>query len=202
MSSLSSSLEEFEKQLGLPSDFFHALLDEGDWSFVIKLHAVIEAATSHLLAATLGRDDLLGIFSYLALGDQKTGKIAFGRALNVLSTSDRRFITSLSKIRNELVHDIRNASFSLKEYVAGMDSNQLRQMAEVTLAADEVPTRPPEAVQTFRDAPKRQLWTRAMHMVLSAYEHKTAAEEFHWQNRMMREAMGVDDDDDDELEGA
>ncbi len=201
MSPFEDSLHAFEKELGLAAGFFQALLREDDWSFVIKLHAVIEAATSHLLAETLGRTDLLGVLSHLELGDQKTGKVAFGRALSCLSHDDRRFITTLSKIRNTLVHDIRNAAFSLPEYVARLDRNQIRQIAEATVVAEPTAGRrapPTDAVQSFRGNPKQRLWHRAMLMVFDAYQNKTAAQASHWQNRMMREAMGVDDDEDND----
>jgi len=37
----------------LPDDFYNNLLKEDDWSFVIKLHSLIEASVTHLLTETL-----------------------------------------------------------------------------------------------------------------------------------------------------
>src|SRR6187551_2310931 len=43
-----------EQQLGLPVGFLRELYDRGDdWSFVIKAHAFLEAALTHLLAKHL-----------------------------------------------------------------------------------------------------------------------------------------------------
>jgi len=40
---------ELEKAVGVRAGFFYRLLEEDDWSFVIKLHALFEAVCSHLL---------------------------------------------------------------------------------------------------------------------------------------------------------
>lgn len=40
---------ELESKIGVKSGFFASLLEEDDWSFVIKLHALFEAACTHLL---------------------------------------------------------------------------------------------------------------------------------------------------------
>ena len=58
---------QFEKELNLPNGFFlNLLIKEDDWSFIIKLHALVEAAVSHLLASICG-DRLLDIFTRLEL---------------------------------------------------------------------------------------------------------------------------------------
>jgi hypothetical protein len=41
-------VEESEPLLGLEKGFFRKLLTEDDWSFVIKTHALIEAALTRL----------------------------------------------------------------------------------------------------------------------------------------------------------
>ena len=59
-------IAEIENQLGLPTGFLRSLYDhEDDWSFVIKSHAFLEAALTHLLAEHLGKEDLLPVFAYL-----------------------------------------------------------------------------------------------------------------------------------------
>ena len=46
---MDEGIVEFEKKLGVPSGFVKKLLDEDDWSFIIKLHALFEASCAHLL---------------------------------------------------------------------------------------------------------------------------------------------------------
>ena len=40
---------ELEAKVGVKENFFRGLLEEDDWSFVIKLHALFEASCTHLL---------------------------------------------------------------------------------------------------------------------------------------------------------
>ena len=46
---LNPDVENLEKTLGMPPGFLSRLVEEDDWSFVIKSHALIESALSYLL---------------------------------------------------------------------------------------------------------------------------------------------------------
>ena len=59
------------ERLGLPRDFYAKLLDEDDWSFVIKANALVEAACSDALAARLHAPELATCFATLDLGHNK-----------------------------------------------------------------------------------------------------------------------------------
>jgi hypothetical protein len=91
---------------------------EDDWSFVIKSHAFLEAALTHLLADHLGKADLLPVFAYLETSNVRTGKLAFVKAFDLLDKGARRFIHTLSELRNDLVHEVGNVNFSFSSYVA------------------------------------------------------------------------------------
>jgi hypothetical protein len=54
---------ELESKLGLDQGFFGNLQSEDDWSFVIKLHALFEAACTHLLLFHFQELELTDIFS-------------------------------------------------------------------------------------------------------------------------------------------
>jgi hypothetical protein len=206
MRPLDDSIQAFARDLGLPEDFFRSLLGESDWSFVIKLHAVIESAVSHLLAGTLGRSDLLGLFGRLELGNPTTGKLAFGKALNCLDDDERGFIRQLSELRNSLVHDVRNVSFSFTNYISALDPNKLRAIAQsvyIPNPSESDVNHKQLALTLFKQDPRRQIWTCAMVFLLQAYQYKEAARRLHTDNQLMREAMGRDDDEEDEQpEGA
>lgn len=108
---------ELEAKLGIPRDFFRHLLEEDDWSFVIKLHALFEAACTHLLLFHFKEPALAELFARIELSNRTTGKIMFLGKLGLLSKEDRRLISTLSELRNSLVHDVRNSEFSLGEMV-------------------------------------------------------------------------------------
>jgi hypothetical protein len=109
-------ISELEAQLGLPQGFCHALLEEDDWSFIIKLHSLVEAAVTQLVVETIGLPELHSIFSRLDLSGTSSGKMAFVKELSLLTDDERRFIAKLSEVRNDLVHNISNVSADLHKY--------------------------------------------------------------------------------------
>lgn len=121
-----SSVMTLENELSLPEGFLNSLKDEDDWSFIIKIHALIEAAVSYLLTQKFGHDELLPIFSRMELSNKTTGKISFISALELLNKDERQFISSLSELRNLLVHNIRNVSFDLKGYALTLKQDKKR----------------------------------------------------------------------------
>jgi hypothetical protein len=118
------ALEKLETRLGLPKGFCEALVKEDDWSFIVKLHALLEAALTALLTAKLA-PELRPIFARLEMSRSDTGKIAFAKALGLISPEDYRLIHTLSELRNDLVHSVDMIGFNLTAYVAGLDSSKL-----------------------------------------------------------------------------
>lgn len=120
-----------EGRLSVPKGFFVKLLNEDDWSFIIKLHALIEGAVSCLLTKSVGDGCLGDVFSRIELSNNKTGKIAFVKSLGLLTEDERKFIEKLSKMRNKLIHNISKISFNLKSYIGELDNNQIKQLIEI-----------------------------------------------------------------------
>jgi hypothetical protein len=108
-------VRQLEKDLGLPDGFFEDLAQEDDWSFVIKLHALIEAAVTHLLVESVAKPSLRNVFSQIALSDTRTGKLAFADNLGLVDRDVRRFIRTLSQLRNEFVHNVSNVNIDLAD---------------------------------------------------------------------------------------
>lgn len=119
-------IKELEEELAVPAVFFHGLLEEDDWSFAIKLHALIEAAITHLLTEALGEPELRDIISRLELSNLTTGKLAFVKSMSLLDRDSRRFIQKLSELRNHLVHDVANVSINLKDYFSSLEEGELK----------------------------------------------------------------------------
>ena len=121
-------IAEIENQLGLPTGFLRGLYDhEDDWSFVIKAHAFLEAALTHLLADHLGKEDLLPVFAYLETSNVRTGKLAFVKAFDLLDKGARRFIHTLSELRNDLVHEVSNVGFNFATYVGNLSDKERKE---------------------------------------------------------------------------
>jgi hypothetical protein len=120
---LSDATDWLEKELTLPKGFIAGLVQEDDWSFVIKAHALVEAALTNQLSASVD-ERLTSVFEQLELSDSRKGKIAFSKALGLLDSNQRKFIRFLSELRNELVHDVRRVAFDLNAHLSTLDSNQ------------------------------------------------------------------------------
>ena len=124
-----AGIAELEAKIGVREDFFRDLLREDDWSFVIKLHALFEAACTHLLLFHFKEPELTEIFARLELSNKTTGKVTFLAKLELLNKENRRLVSKLSELRNSLVHDVRNTEFSLAATVAGLAPSELKQFA-------------------------------------------------------------------------
>jgi hypothetical protein len=117
-------LAKLEDTLGLPAGFCEGLLREDDWSFVIKLHAILEAAVTTILVEKMGYAALQPVFARIEMSQEGSGKLAFAEAVSLLDGIDRRFIRKLSELRNQLVHRIQNVSFTVRSHVDALDTNQ------------------------------------------------------------------------------
>lgn len=117
------------QKLGLPEGFYNNLLNEDDWSFVIKLSALFEAAATHALTEGLGYPKLLNSFSYLDHANSKYGKIKLLNELEVITLEQAKFLTKLAELRNAFAHNISNVSMTFEQYIAPMDSNQRKAFA-------------------------------------------------------------------------
>jgi hypothetical protein len=162
MQSLADLVPVLEVKLGLDPGFFESLDgdDENDWSFVIKVHALIEASISHLLTEHVQRPELAPLFSRLDMSNKATGKAAFVKALRLLEEPERRFVSSLSELRNELVHDVRNVNFDLAAHVENMNTQgQDGFLKSFNLLSTEVTE---EVRKLFRLDPRQALWYSSM----------------------------------------
>jgi energy-converting hydrogenase A subunit M len=114
---LADEIPKLEEALGVEDGFFSKLSEEDDWSMIIKLHSLIEAAISELLAKRLKKDILVDAFSNMELSNKKSGKMAFVKALDLLDEPERRYISSLSELRNKLVHNVQNVNYQMHEEI-------------------------------------------------------------------------------------
>jgi hypothetical protein len=126
---VSEAILELESKIGVPTNFFRNLNNADDWSFVIKLHALFEAACSHLLLFHFKEPELSEVFSRLELSNKTTGKIAFLGKIGLLDKENRRFISTLSELRNSLVHDVRNSEFSLTNLLGTLEAAEVKNLA-------------------------------------------------------------------------
>lgn len=125
-------LAEHEHDLKIPKGVIWSLRDEPDhWTFFIKAHALIESALTMVLIAQDKR--LADVLEALPLSHTKYGKVTTARAMGILDQEDVAFVEIVQRVRNILVHDIRNVAFDFKKYFASLTAKQRRQIADVLL---------------------------------------------------------------------
>lgn len=124
MSDIFKIVSEFELRLSISNGFYTKLLTEDDWSFIIKLSALFEAACTHTLVAKLRTPELEESLSYLEQANSKYGKIKLLKNLGSIYPDQANFLEKLASLRNRFAHDISNVSLTFAQLVAQMDSNQ------------------------------------------------------------------------------
>lgn len=113
-----------EKRLGLVEGFYHQLLKSDDWSFVVKLNALFEAACTQALVVRLSCPELTNNLAHLDFADNKKGKVRLCFNLGIINDEQRTALNELAELRNTLVHRIENVDFSFDKYVQGLSEGK------------------------------------------------------------------------------
>jgi hypothetical protein len=103
------------KDLELPEGFLtNLLLEESDWSFIVKAQAILETAVTSLLVAHLGKPELEDV---IAEHLEMSQRIKMLSALNLCTPEQREMMRRLGNLRNRLAHTAQGTLFSLPEYL-------------------------------------------------------------------------------------
>ena len=116
-------LHKVETDLALPDRFVLDLVQQDDWSFTIKAHALLEAAVTQVLTTAIPDSRLHDLVSSLNLAGRHS-KLAYAEALNLLDRNHMRFLNELSQIRNIIVHHIREVRFTFRDYIDSLDPDR------------------------------------------------------------------------------
>jgi hypothetical protein len=131
-------VRDIETALNVPDGFFLSLVTENDWSFIIKMHALMESALTFLLSQTLtisvkdfseetfDEKALSRLLAWMELSGKRVGKVALAESLGLVLDYQRVFLNRLSELRNEVIHSVENVSFDFPTYVGSLDPNQKR----------------------------------------------------------------------------
>jgi hypothetical protein len=139
-------------------DFLHGLLKQDDWSFVIKAHALLEAAITQMVIANVGNEQLASFIERLPLGGQ-FGKIKLCEQLDLLPDAHRRFARWFSEFRNPLVHRLDKVTFTFGKHVKGFKADEARRWVDsvVWFSKDDPKTQKAWKL-IVRTAPKHTLF--------------------------------------------
>lgn len=157
---------KLEKDLKIPPCFYKTLLKEDDWSFIIKLHALIEASVACLLVKSIKEPKLENILVALPMSN----KIRYLKELSLLNDY-RGFIQALSEIRNGFVHEIKNVNVPLDEFLKQNNcaksklSSALKEFCENSEIESESKT----FMSSAKINPKTVIWILGAGMLTEVY---------------------------------
>jgi hypothetical protein len=106
------------------------IADGNDWLTIIRLHAMIETALNGSLLRHLGYQELSSVIGKLDTSNQQTGKVAFAKALGVLTNKEAVFIQKLSETRNFCVHDIHHFRFNAAAYLSNLNADKRKEFVK------------------------------------------------------------------------
>jgi hypothetical protein len=159
----------FEVELGVPLGFFEKLLHEDDWSFLIKLHALVEAASTNVLTEALNRPELRDQLARTPLSDSESGKLPMMKSLGIVSTPYRGFIRKLSELRNRAVHNVEHTSMSLKSMVVDASKEKRVALADALgVGVRSIETRR----ELLAENPRGLIWISALCLISMLALHK------------------------------
>jgi hypothetical protein len=165
---LEENIKPLEKRLNVTLGFFKDLLKEkNDWSFIIKIHSLVEAAVSYYLSLKIGNNKLENVFQKLPLSTASGGKIDFLRALGLLK-EHRGFIVLLSRLRNEYVHIVSNVSLRFEDYFVSHEDNFNTLVKEFRKIFSQYSK--PQASNIIKKTPRYAIWILTMILLMDAYE--------------------------------
>jgi len=163
-------IRDFETHLGVPNRFFESLISEDDWSFIIKLHALVESVSTNILVDALGKPELRDQLSRLPLSDSEYGKLSLMKSLDLVSKPYRGFIRKLSELRNRAVHNVEQTNLNLKELINNSDKSKRNSLAD-SLGVGIRGSRE-ERLKLLNENPKFLIWISALCLISMLALHK------------------------------
>ncbi len=132
------------------------IVSGSDWSFVIKVHALIESSLSRLLIAKT--DDVLfaKFFDRMSISQ----KVDLLKQLKLLENYECTFINNVSKLRNKLAHSPDEWNFTFKKHFKTMTETEQNVFINGLCLTDK--QKPGvELVELFKLKPKYAIWISA-----------------------------------------
>lgn len=161
---LITEISEFEARLKLPSGFYFKLLEEDDWSFVIKLSSLFEGACTQVLSALVDCPELNEVLVRMDMAAPR-GKIDTLRKFGSLSDDQAKILKVIAELRNDLVHGISKVGFRFENYFEGLVPSKVDQQVKLfghgLIEQLQVGNRKVPRAQFVRDNIKLSIWLTA-----------------------------------------
>jgi hypothetical protein len=201
---LHGHVRAIERELNVPVGFLEKLIEEADdWSFIIKLHALLDAAVTHLITFEIGREALRDTFAAMQMGDgRRNGKLAIAKKLGLLGDDVVSFIVTVGQIRNRFAHSVTAVNQRIEDYVTSRPEGEHETIYRcLAYFAPEgsfaLPDGRTVGTVTFaRENPRLATWWSAMNVLAIAYivrsttaQSRQLTEQIHEHNARMAETV-------------
>jgi hypothetical protein len=184
--------KKFGKWLNESVGISRALLDsldkDDDWTFIIKMHGILEAALNHLILGRLHEPKLADIVSHLETNDRRTGKIAFIKAYDLLPSRACLFVRMLSEVRNRAVHDVKNFDLDLIKYLQGLNKEQ-RNNWKIALTSWSFSTPTQSTLDFSLTVPRNAIYNSCMTIMIRSFQAQPERMLEMYQELLSREAQ-------------
>ena len=110
--------------------FLTELSNDSDWSFVIKVQALVEGAITQAILRQIADERLKKTIETMPLIGEEASKISLAKALALLTSEQRRFVKRMATLRNSLAHRIENVGFTFITFTASLDKPTRRDWQE------------------------------------------------------------------------
>lgn len=142
---LKSNFETLIASLRAKNHLIADLTDGDDWSFVIKTQTLVERAVTHAVLSKIGEDALRKTFQALPLVGDAVSKLSLSKDLELTTSAQRRFVTRMANLRNQLAHDPDFGAFAFDSYIISLNRDQKKEWQQ--------------AIPWFAESPdSRQTW--------------------------------------------
>lgn len=158
-----------EIKLGLTKGFYASILEDDDWTFIIKLSSLFEAACAMSIKSRLNETTLNVIIDHTELANKNCGKLAFLKALGVLTNPQCEFIRKVAEIRNIYAHNVCNVKMSIMDIIQSCGKDREKEIIKhLSLYLDETITiagQTQTRVKYVSENTKLVIWLTAMQVL-------------------------------------
>lgn len=119
------------RTFGISRHFFRDLLKDGDWTFLVKLHDLLENGLAYLLTQYSAREPARASLEQVSNARHQDGSVQLVRQLNLLPNEYCDFVAEFFEFRFSPVHDGDEHSLSMAVYVSSMDRERREKLLTV-----------------------------------------------------------------------
>ena len=138
---------------GVAKEAISNLDTDDDWTFVIKIHALLEASLNMILIHNLGKK-MTPFIVLLETGNIENGKLAWVKQLELMPKQHMDFIRILGPLRNKLAHNPKNLEFSFSEWITNLEDAKRKNFLK---AVREIRNNPPSTRGNVAEIDKQAL---------------------------------------------